>query len=220
VSVALAYAGDMPEASTLLLFAGASLAMLVVPGPSVVYIVTRSLEQGRVAGLVSMLGVQAGATVHVAAAALGVSAILASSATAFTIVKWLGAAYLVYLGVQRLRRGELLRVGPVEPHTHVRLFGQGVVVNVLNPKTAMFFLAFLPQFVDPDRGAVAAQVGLLGLCFVTLAVLSDGAYAVLAGVVGDRLRRNSAVRRGLHRLSGGVFIGLGASAALIGEGRR
>lgn len=129
----------MPEPPTLLVFAGASVALLVFPGPSVIYIVTRSVEQGRRAGLVSMLGVEAGGLVHVAAAALGISALVASSATAFSIVKYAGAAYLVYLGVQRWRRGGE-DPGRPEPQARAELFRQGMVVNVLNPKTAIFFL--------------------------------------------------------------------------------
>jgi threonine/homoserine/homoserine lactone efflux protein len=207
----------MPGASELVLFATASLALLVVPGPAVVYIVSRSLEQGRAAGAASMLGVHAGSVVHVAAAAAGVSAVLATSATAFALVRYLGAAYLVYLGVQRLRRGR--SAPPDQPirEPRARLFRRGFVVNVLNPKTALFFLAFLPQFVDPARGAVALQVALLGLCFIVLGVLSDGAYALAAGGLGERLRRSAAVRRRLDRLSGGVYLGLGAAAALSTE---
>jgi threonine/homoserine/homoserine lactone efflux protein len=194
--------------------------MLVVPGPSVLYIVGTSLEGGRAAGLVSMLGVEAGAFVHVAAAALGLSALLASSAVAFSIVRYAGAAYLVYLGVQRLRR----RGAEAVPETsggrpRARLFRQGVVVNVLNPKTALFLLAFLPQFVDPSRGPVAAQVLALGIVFLALAVLSDGAYALLAGGLGERLGRSARTRRRLERASGGVYIGLGVGAALSGGGR-
>src|SRR5215210_4567633 len=130
----------MPEPSTLIVFAAASLALLIVPGPAVVYIVTRSLSQGRTAGVVSMLGVQTGGLVHVAAAALGISAVIASSATAFAVVKYAGAAYLVYLGVQKLRRPAGVPLGTLPRLAHGRLFRQGVVVNVLNPKTAMFFL--------------------------------------------------------------------------------
>ncbi|HEX2409532.1 MAG TPA: LysE family translocator [Solirubrobacteraceae bacterium] len=212
----------MPDPSTFALFAAASLAFLAIPGPSVFYIVTRSLTQGRRAGVTSMLGVQAGGLVHVLAAAVGVSALLASSAAAFTVVKYAGAAYLVYLGVKRL-----LTAGRSEPElepddraTATRLFAQGVVVNVLNPKTALFFLAFLPQFVDPDAGPVAPQMLVLGTLLVALGVLSDGTYAVLAAGAGRRLRDAAASRRALDRLSGGVFIGLGLVAALAGEPAR
>jgi threonine/homoserine/homoserine lactone efflux protein len=205
----------MPDASTLLIFVSASLALLVVPGPAVAFIVARSVQQGRSAGLVSMLGVHVGSMAHVAAAALGLSALLASSAVAFTVVKYVGAAYLIYLGIRQLRR----RTGPDEapvpaPEPRWRLFRQGVVVNVFNPKTAIFFLAFLPPFVDPARGPVWVQVTGFGLLFITLGALSDGAYALAAGAIASRLRRSAAMRRLLDRITGGVYLALGALAAL------
>ena len=209
----------MPDPSTLLVFAAASLALLVVPGPAVVYIVTRSLTQGRTAGVVSMLGVQAGGLVHVGAAALGISAVIASSATAFAVVKYAGAAYLVYLGTRKLLRPADAPLASIERRGHGRLFREGVIVNILNPKTAIFFLAFLPQFVDPGRGSTAVQVTILGLLFILLALLSDGAYALAAGGLGNRLRRSAAVRRRLDRISGTVYVGLGAAAALSGGHR-
>jgi threonine/homoserine/homoserine lactone efflux protein len=207
----------MPDATTFALFALACLAFLAIPGPSVFYIVTRSLVQGRRAGVTSMLGVQAGGLVHVVAAAFGVSALIASSAAAFTVVKYAGAAYLIFLGLRKLLGRE-----PDEPEviaaptSSARLFTHGVVVNVLNPKTALFFLAFLPQFVDPTAGPVAPQMLVLGLTLVSLGVLSDGTYALLAAGAGNRLRN----RRRLERLSGGVFVGLGVVAALAGEPRQ
>jgi threonine/homoserine/homoserine lactone efflux protein len=201
----------VPEPSTLLIFAGASIAMLVFPGPSVIYIVTRSVDQGRRAGLVSMLGVEAGGLVHVAAAALGISAIVASSATAFSVVKYAGAAYLIYLGVQRWRRGGE-DPGRPEPQPRSELFRQGMVVNVLNPKTAIFFLAFLPQFVDPSM-AVAPQVLVLGAEFIALAVISDGAYALVAGTLGKRIKASARASRWVDRAAGGTLIALGGLAA-------
>lgn len=211
----------MPDAPTLALFALASLAILVIPGPAVVFIVTRSLEHGRRAGLASMLGVQAGGLVHVAFATVGLSALLASSATAFGVVKYAGAAYLVWLGIGRLRRAGFEPAGDAPPSdvAHRRLFRQGVVVNVLNPKTAIFFLAFLPQFADRDAGPVAPQLLVLGLLFVALATLSDGTYALAAGALGDRLRRSARVRARVERASGAIYIALGGIAALSGERR-
>jgi threonine/homoserine/homoserine lactone efflux protein len=203
----------VPSLAALLLFAAASIALLVVPGPSVLYIVTRSVSQGRRAGLISVLGVHAGSVVHVTAAALGLSALLASSATAFTIVKYLGAAYLVWLGVQKLRRHEPGPVNEVPPVPRTRLFTQGVVVSVLNPKTAIFFLAFLPQFVNPARGPVALQIIVLGACFILLGITSDGGYALLAGTLAGRIRGTRKARRRLDRASGVVYLGLGAGAA-------
>jgi len=212
----------VPDASTFLLFVAAALAFLAIPGPSVFYIVTRSLAQGRRAGVTSMLGVQAGGLVHVAAAAFGVSALIASSAEAFTVVKYAGAAYLVLLGARKLvgsddDQDELEPAGPSSPK---HLFWHGVIVNVLNPKTALFFLAFLPQFVDPSAGPVAPQMLVLGTLLVGLGVISDGTYALLAAGAGRRLRSAAATRRVLERVSGGVFVGLGVVAALAGEPRR
>lgn len=202
----------MLDLSTLLLFAAASATLVVVPGPAVVYILTRSIAHGRPAGIVSALGIEAGALVHVAAAVAGISALVASSATAFAVVKYAGAGYLILLGVQRLRsRGELA-LADLPPESNARLFRQGMVVNALNPKVAVFFVAFLPQFVDPGH-AVAPQVALLGALFVAVATAIDFAWALAAGSVGQRLRRSLRVRRWLDRASGVTFIGLGAAAA-------
>ncbi|HEX5620518.1 MAG TPA: LysE family translocator [Solirubrobacteraceae bacterium] len=210
----------MPDATTFALFALACLAFLAIPGPSVFYIVTRSLVQGRRAGVTSMLGVQVGGLVHVVAAAFGVSALIASSAAAFTVVKYAGAAYLVFLGLRKLLArdaGEEIEIEPRGPRSTAHLFGHGVVVNVLNPKTALFFLAFLPQFVDPDAGPVAPQMLVLGTLLVGLGVLSDGTYALLAAGAGNKLRSAARTRRRLEKLSGGVFVGLGLVAAFAGE---
>jgi threonine/homoserine/homoserine lactone efflux protein len=192
------------------LFAAATLVLLLVPGPAVLYIVAQSAEHGRLAGLVSVAGVHLGTLVHVAAAAVGLSALIVSSAVAFSFVKYAGAAYLVYLGVRRLLTRKPAGLLPTRDRPLSGLFTQGVVVNVLNPKTALFFLAFLPQFVDPSR-TVWTQVVVLGLTFVVLGFLSDGLYAVAAGTIGRWLR---ARRRLLRYGSGGVFVGLGVSTAL------
>ena len=205
----------VPEPHTLLLFAAASFALIVVPGPSVIYIVTRSVSQGRRAGLVSVLGIEAGALVHVTAAAVGVSALVASSATAFTVLKYAGAAYLIFLGIRKLRERPDPEELDSDGRTNSRLFWEGALVNALNPKTATFFVAFLPQFVDPARGSVALQALVLGCLFVVVAILSDGVWALLAGTMGRRLRSTG---RAMARVSGGIFIGLGAAAALA-EGR-
>jgi threonine/homoserine/homoserine lactone efflux protein len=207
----------MPETQTLLLFAAASAALIAVPGPSVLYIVARGMDQGRRAGLISVLGIECGALVHVTAAAIGVSAIIASSATAFSVLKYAGAAYLVYLGVRKLRERVEETEDEATPRSRRRLFWEGALVNALNPKTATFFVAFLPQFVDPQRGAVVVQVLVLGLLFVAVAIVCDSLWALLAGTVRRQLRSFRA-RRVMARLSGSVYIGLGAAAAL-GEGR-
>jgi threonine/homoserine/homoserine lactone efflux protein len=211
----------MPDASTFALFVVAALVLLIVPGPSVLYIVARSIEGGRTAGFVSVLGVQTGAMVHIAFAAVGLSAILASSAVAFSVIKWLGAAYLVWLGLRRIfGRDEEEGDVAVEPAPLSRVFSQGVIVNILNPKTALFFLAFLPQFVDPARGAAWTQILLLGATFVSLALCSDGLYALLSGTAGGWLRRRmkgATFRRGQRYVSGGILIALGAVAAVSGK---
>jgi threonine/homoserine/homoserine lactone efflux protein len=211
----------IPEASLLGLFVVAAIVLLLTPGPAVLYIVTRSVAQGRLAGLVSALGVHVGTLVHVAAAALGVSALLVSSALTFDIVKYLGALYLIYLGVRKLAGWDQPAQGQaIAPFRLRRLFAQGVVVNVLNPKTALFFLAFLPQFVDVTRGAVGFQILVLGLIFVALGVISDGLYALAAGTAGAWLKRDGRLLRVERYVSGGVFVGLGVTAALAGNGRK
>ena len=214
----------MPDASTYGLFVVAALALLLVPGPAVVYVVARSVEGGRPAGLVSVLGVELGTLVHVAFAAAGLSAILASSATAFSVVKWLGVAYLVWLGLQRLlARNDSGEAPPdVEPELLIRVFGQSILIQVLNPKVALFFLAFLPQFVDPSRGAAWAQVVVLGASLAALGLLTDGLYALLGGTAGDWLNRKNAsarFRRAQRYVSGGVYLALGAVAAASGSGK-
>ena len=204
----------MPETSTLLVFAAAALALIVVPGPAVLYIVAQSIDRGRLAGFVSALGIAVGGLVHVTAAAIGLSSLLVSSATAFAAVKYAGAAYLIGLGLYTLlvKKEEPATALPRERRLR-RRFGQGVVVNVLNPKTALFFFAFLPQFVDPDKGSAALQIGILGLLFVALAVISDSAWALVAGSASERLRGNRRFLGVQRYVSGSVFVGLGALTA-------
>jgi len=212
----------LPDASSLGLFVVAALVLLLTPGPAVLYIVTRSIDDGRRAGLVSMLGVHVGTLVHVAAAAVGLSAVLVASATAFTIVKWLGAAYLVYLGVRRiLDRTVPAAVATARRRRQLRrAFVDGVVVNTLNPKTALFFLAFLPQFVDLARGRPEAQILALGLTFVLLGMVTDGAYALSAGTAARWLRGRPRFLASERWISGGVYIGLGVVAAASSGGRK
>jgi threonine/homoserine/homoserine lactone efflux protein len=211
----------MPEVSTLALFTLAAVTLLVIPGPAVLYIVTRSVDQGRAAGLASVCGVHVGTLVHVAAAAMGLSALLVSSATAYHAVRWLGAAYLIWLGVRRLlAKDEPSGSGKGLDASRLglrRIFAQGVVVNVLNPKTALFFFAFLPQFVDTSRGSVPFQVLVFGVAFVLLGLVSDGAYAVAASAGAGWLRRRPGVARASRLVSGGVLISLGVTTALAGS---
>src|SRR5215207_9397597 len=210
----------MPDATTFGLFVAAALALLLMPGPAVIYVVTRSVDQGRPAGLASVLGVGVGSLVHIAFAAVGLSALLASSAAAFGVVKWLGAGYLIWLGLQRLLVREEEGSVAVEPERLSRIFLQGVVVNVLNPKTALFFLAFLPQFVDPARGAAWTQIVVLGSTFVAIGLCTDSTYALLGGTAGDWLRRRSqgaTFQRMRQYVPGGVYIALGAATAVSGK---
>ena len=205
----------MPDLANLSVFILASLVLLVVPGPAVLYIVARSIDQGRAAGIVSVLGVTVGSAVHIVAAALGLSAILVQSATAFTLVKYAGAAYLIVLGIRKLReRNGLLDVEAPRRTRHAVIFRQGVIVNILNPKTALFFFAFLPQFVNVSRGSVGAQVLLLGAIFLIIALISDGTYALLSARVGTTLRGNLGFVRAQRWFAGCVYIGLGVLTAL------
>jgi threonine/homoserine/homoserine lactone efflux protein len=205
----------VPDPSRLALFVGAALLLLVVPGPSVLYIVTQSVSHGRRAGIVSVAGITTGTLVHIVAATVGLSALLASSAVAFDVVKYLGAAYLIAAGIRRLAGWERA-TGPQPRDTRDlgRLYRQGIVVNTLNPKTALFFLAFLPQFVEPGRGTPWLQILALGLLFATLGFFSDGAWALVAGTLGERLRRSRRFPAVQRYVSGSVFVGLGAVAAL------
>ncbi len=205
----------MPDSSTLFLFGAAAMALIVVPGPAVLYIVAQSIDRGRLAGIVSALGVATGGLVHVTAAAVGLSSLLVSSATAFNVVKYAGAAYLVGLGLWTLlRRREETSVEVPKERKLSRRYWQGVVVNVLNPKTALFFFAFLPQFVDPEKGSAALQIGVLGLVFVALAVASDSVWALAAGTASERLRGNRRFLAVQRYVSGSVFVGLGALTAV------
>ena len=207
----------MPEPSTLVLFVAAALVLLVTPGPAVLYVVARSIEQGPKAGFVSSLGLSLGGFVHVLAATLGLSAILVSSATAFSIVKLIGAGYLIYLGIRTLLGRNQGAEGVAEsPRTMWRIFRDGVIVNLFNPKAALFFFAFLPQFVDPDKGHVALQFLGLGLLFEMLGLMSDSTYALLAGTVGGWLRTNERVREIQRYVTGSVYLGLGVVTALSG----
>jgi threonine/homoserine/homoserine lactone efflux protein len=206
----------VPTLPTLAVFCVAALALIVVPGPAVTYIVTQSVDKGRKAGLISALGVALGGLVHVVAATVGLSALLASSASAFTVVKLTGAAYLIGLGIWRIAgRGSDDTAGVVQPAPvgSRKLLVHGVVVNVLNPKTALFFLAFLPQFVQPGHGSFALQTGVLGCIFVAMAVVSDSAYALTAAAFAGKIRGSARARWAQRYVSGGIFIALGVTAA-------
>jgi threonine/homoserine/homoserine lactone efflux protein len=208
----------MPEPSTLALFAVSAVALVVVPGPNLIYIVTRSIDQGRAAGVASALGVETATLVHIAAAAAGLSAALASSATAFTVVKYAGAAYLLFLALRAFReRGEQIGAERAPAAGH-RVYAEGFVVNLLNPKVALFFLAFLPQFIDQDAGAAWSQVLVLGALLATIGLTIDLLYALAAGSLGALVRGNAAVARWRGRMAGGVYLAL--AAVTLAGGRR
>ena len=208
----------IPDAASLAVFVVAALALLLVPGPAVLYVVARSIHQGRRAGLASVLGIHVGTIVHIAAATAGLSALLVSSSVAFTVVKITGAVYLVGLGLWTLfsRRPEAeIAVGGERDVR--RAFAQGIVVNVLNPKTALFFLAFLPQFVDRDASHPAVQVAVLGLLFALLGLVTDSLWAIAAGTAGGVLRRSRRFLRTQRYVAGTVYVGLGIATAYSGS---
>jgi threonine/homoserine/homoserine lactone efflux protein len=209
----------IPAPDRLALFVVAALALLVVPGPAVLYVVARSIHQGRRAGLASVVGIHVGTLVHIAAATVGLSALVVSSAVAFTAVKVAGAIYLVGLGLWTLfsRRAEP-DVALGGTRNLRRAFAQGIVVNVLNPKTALFFLAFLPQFVDPNAPHPAAQIAFLGLLFALLGLVTDSLWALAAGTAGGFLRRSSRFLRTQRYVTGTVYVGLGVATAFAGAG--
>jgi len=210
----------MPDSATLGIFVATSLIVLVTPGPAVIYIVTRSMDQGWIAGVVSSFGMGLGSLVHVAAAWVGMTAILFSSPSAFALLRYAGAAYLVYLGVQTLRRDDAGVAGQVERQGLKRVFWQASVVNLLNPKSALFFIAFMPHFVDPARGSPAGQLLFLCAVFYALALITDTAFALLAGKLGDVLRTSSTFRRRQRYFSATIYIVLGVAAALSGVASR
>jgi threonine/homoserine/homoserine lactone efflux protein len=210
-----------PSHSQLLFFVTTATVLLAIPGPAVLYIVGRSIGQGRNAGFVSALGIGVGTLVHTGAAAIGLSALLMSSAIAFSVVKYLGAAYLVLLGIQRIRNPESIAKASQNadaPRVGLsRVFTQGIVVNILNPKTALFFFAFLPQFIDPARGHVATQILSLGILFACMGTTSDSIWAFFSSGVAGWLRTNPRWTRNERYFSGGILISLGLATAFAGH---
>ncbi len=197
----------MPATHAFAVYIPAALVLFAIPGPAVLYVIATSVEGGRRQGLISVAGIHLGSAVHVVGAAVGLSALIVSSAIAFSTVKYVGAAYLVVVGVRKwLERDDLVDPAARPPRSGHRVFTQGVIVNVLNPKTALFFLAFLPQFIDRDR-TVWTQVAVLGLVWIGLGLLSDGAYALAGGTIGGVFRRR---RKAVRYASGGIFVGSGS----------
>lgn len=208
----------MPDANTIMIVAFASLVLVVVPGPAVIYILTRSVSQGRAAGLASAVGVNLGSTFHVLAAVTGLSLLLASSAYAYTVVRWLGVGYLAWIGYRTLTAPDAEFQEPdAEPQSLKRIFVQGVVVNVLNPKVAIFFLAFLPQFVDQTSSNPTLQIFVLGMTLVLIGLLSDSVYALIGGGIGDLFRRRPGAARATRLTAGFTYFALAGIAAATGS---
>jgi len=208
----------MIATSQLYFFMGAALALLLIPGPAVLYITARSASQGRVAGLVSVLAIETANFIQAVAAALGLSAVLLSSALAFDVVKYLGAAYLIYLGIRKLLAGDNgVEDEAVRQESLSRIYWQGFAVNILNPKTALFFFAFLPQFVDPSKGNVTGQTLLLGAIFVGMAIITDSLFALAASSLASKLTGNKRFQKGQRYFAGLVYVGLGITTALTGS---
>lgn len=211
----------MVSLSSLAVFGLACFLLLVLPGPAVTYIVTRSASQGRKAGLASVLGIHVGTLVHVLAAVLGLSAIIVASATTFTVIKVAGAIYLVYLGLRAffapVVADDEAHASRTSDRSLRRVFIDGVVLNILNPKTAVFFLAFVPQFVEVDAGNTTGQLLVLGMIFIGLGIITDGAYALAGSWIGRRLSSSAIVERRKNRTAGLIYVGLGAVTAFSGE---
>ncbi len=211
----------MPELSSISVFLLAALGLLLIPGPAVLYIVTRSVAHGRKAGLASVLGIELATLCHSMAAAFGLSAILLASSLAFSLVKYLGAGYLIYLGIRTIFSRS---VSPAKDDSSTpslsQMFQKGFLVNLLNPKTALFFYAFLPQFVDPARGSSILQILLLGALFVVLATITDSTYALISSGVGRMITQRAGFQRIQKYVTGGIYISLGVAAAVSGSGKK
>jgi threonine/homoserine/homoserine lactone efflux protein len=203
----------MPEKAAFLTFLVAALALNIAPGPDMLYVIGRSVGQGRKAGIVSSLGVFVGCWIHILAAAFGIAALLRSSPVAFNAVRYAGAAYLIYLGIKMLAQKTDLASQQLKSESLGAIFRQGAITNMLNPKVAIFFLAFLPQFIDASRGSVALQIVVLGLIFNVGGTLVNLAVAYAGGTLGELLRRNQSIARLQQRFTGLIFVGLGLRLA-------
>jgi threonine/homoserine/homoserine lactone efflux protein len=209
----------VPTESTLLVFSGVALVLLLVPGPAVIYITTTAATHGRRAGFISVAGIHLGTFVHIGAAVLGLSAIVVTSATAFTAVKLAGAVYLVVVGARMMLGRQAGKTRQTRSgSSDRRLFLRGFLVNVLNPKTAVFFLAFVPQFVDVSAGSATTQLLILGLAFVTLGLVTDGIYALVAGWAGPKVLGSAGLLRRKDQIAGAIYVGLGVTTAVTGSG--
>ncbi|MGI9389542.1 MAG: LysE family translocator [Boseongicola sp.] len=199
----------------LLAFIAASLVVLLTPGPGVAYVVARSISQGATAAFASAFGLSLGVLVHVAAAVVGLSAIIAGSALLFTAIKLIGAGYLIYLGISILRAGIApIHIGAVSRHSWARLVRDGAIVSATNPKIAIFFLAFLPQFISANSASATSQIIVLGMIYAALALMTDTAYGVFAGAIRNLVINNRSANLWIGRTSGGLLIALGVNTAL------
>ena len=203
----------MPDIGSIITFGIASVALLLIPGPAVIYILNRSVSDGREVGLAAVAGLELGNMVHVVAASAGLSAVLATSATAFNTMKWLGAGYLVFVGVRTLLMRPPTMSGDSTSVTLKRSFTQGVVVNTLNPKVALFFVSYLPQFIDADKGAAWSQALVLGTVFVLIGCCTDGMYALTASALRNKLLTGRTLPIVQRYVAGTVFVALGVMAA-------
>ncbi len=204
----------MPDLNSLISFAVASVALLVIPGPAVIYIVNRSVADGRQIGLAAVVGLELGTFMHVLAATVGLSAILATSENAFNVVKYLGASYLILIGLRTLTRKPEAISTSASSMTQSQAFRQGFIINTLNPKIALFFLSFLPQFIDPNISSNARQSLILGSVFVLCGFVIDGVYALTASSLREVLVKGKALPFIQQYVAGVVFVLLGAAAAL------
>jgi threonine/homoserine/homoserine lactone efflux protein len=207
----------MPSPGLLAVFAVATFVLTVTPGPGVLYVVGRSIGGGRRMGLASMAGIETGEAVYIAAAALGLTALLATSAIALSVVRYAGAAYLVVLGIRAWRHPEEKESEEESLAGHWgAAFGRGLVVQLLNPKVAVFFVAYFPQFIRPGQ-AVAPQVLVLGCIYLVIAVVCDAAYVLLASWIADKIARTERARRRRARVSAFIYFALAAAALVIGD---
>lgn len=210
--------GNMfPDVAVILVFLGAGFIMLIVPGPAVLYITAQSIDQGTKAGIFSTLGIAVGSLIHVTLAALGISTILVTSAEAFSLVKYIGAGYLIYLGVRKILEKE--KIEQLQKTIEIKysgIFYKGILVNLFNPKTALFFFAFLPQFIDIHKSSPAFQMIFLGVLLTVLGIISDGIYALLAGKIAGLLKKNTGIMKSQKYITGSIYMILGAAAAFSG----
>lgn len=200
--------------TTILYFLAASVAITVAPGPDNIFVMTQGITRGRRAAIITALGMCSGITVHMTAAALGISAIFYSSVIAFNLVKYAGAAYLLYLAVMTIKGGTAVRLGTVDDSPAPALFRRGFIMNVLNPKVAMFFLAFLPQFVSPGSRYLPLQMLFLGLIFMLQGAIIFTLIGYFSGSIGNIILTRPKLARYFDWLTAGVFTSLGVRLAL------